>query len=68
MRIPTLLIHGDADAPAPVETTSAKTAALIPGAQVKIYQNAPHGLVGTHLSQVEADIVGFTTSRQARPT
>jgi non-heme chloroperoxidase len=40
--IPTLLIHGDTDASAPIEITSAKTAALIPGAQLKIYQNAPH--------------------------
>jgi non-heme chloroperoxidase len=61
--IPTLLIHGDADASAPVEITSAKTAALIPNARLKIYQNAPHGLVATHLSQVEADIVEFATSR-----
>jgi non-heme chloroperoxidase len=60
--IPTLLIHGDADASVPVEITSAKTAALIPNAQLKIYQNAPHGLVGTHLSQVEADIVEFAIS------
>ena len=60
--IPALLIHGDTDASAPVEITSAKTAVLIPNAQLKIYQNAPHGLVATHLSQVEADIAGFASS------
>ena len=57
--IPTLLIHGDSDASSPVEITGAKAVALIPGARLKIYQNAPHGLVATHLSRVEGDIVEF---------
>ena len=57
--IPTLLIHGDSDASSPVEITGAKAVTLIPGARLKIYQNAPHGLVATHLSQVEGDIVEF---------
>jgi len=60
--VPTLLIHGDADASAPVEITGAKAVALIPGARLKIYQNAPHGLVATHLSQVEADILEFAAA------
>ena len=57
--VPTLLIHGDSDASSPVEITGAKAVTLIPGARLKIYQNAPHGLVATHLSQVEGDIVEF---------
>jgi non-heme chloroperoxidase len=60
--VPTLLIHGDSDASAPVEITGAKAVALIPGARLKIYQNAPHGLVATHLSQVEGDIVEFAAA------
>jgi len=60
--IPTLLIHGDADASAPVEITGAKAVELIPGARLKVYENAPHGLVSTHLPQVEADIVEFVAS------
>lgn len=60
--VPTLLIHGDADASAPVEITGAKAVALIPGARLKIYQNAPHGLVATHLPQVEEDIVEFAAA------
>jgi non-heme chloroperoxidase len=60
--VPTLLVHGNADASAPVEITGAKAAALIPGARLKIYENAPHGLVSTHLPQVEADIVEFVAS------
>lgn len=53
--IPTLLT----DAYAPVEITSAKAVTLMPNAPLKIYQNAPHGLVATDLSQVEAGIVEF---------
>jgi non-heme chloroperoxidase len=60
--IPTLLIHGDSDASSPVEITGAKAVALVPGARLKIYQNAPHGLVATHLSQVEGDIVEFAAA------
>jgi non-heme chloroperoxidase len=60
--VPTLLIHGDSDASAPVEITGAKAVTLIPGARLKIYQNAPHGLVATHLSQVEGDIVEFAAA------
>lgn len=60
--IPTLLIHGDADASAPLGITGAKAVELIPGARLKIYQNAPHGLVATHLSDVEADILEFVAA------
>ena len=60
--VPTLLIHGDSDASSPVEITGAKAVTLIPGARLKIYQNAPHGLVATHLSQVEGDIVEFAAA------
>jgi non-heme chloroperoxidase len=60
--IPTLLIHGDSDASSPVEITGAKAVALVPGGRLKIYQNAPHGLVATHLSQVEGDIVEFAAA------
>jgi non-heme chloroperoxidase len=60
--VPTLLIHGDSDASTPVEITGAKAVALIPDARLKIYQNAPHGLVATHLSQVEGDIVEFAAA------
>jgi len=60
--VPALLIHGDADASAPVGITGAKAVELIPGARLKIYQDAPHGLVATHLPQVEADIVAFAAA------
>jgi hypothetical protein len=46
----------------PLEITGAKTAKLVPGAEFKVYDNAPHGLVITHLGRFEEDLVGFMTA------
>lgn len=60
--IPTLLIHGDIDTSAPLERTGRKTAALIPGAQLKVYEGAAHGLTFTHAEKLNADLFGFTNA------
>jgi non-heme chloroperoxidase len=57
--VPTLILHGDGDKSAPLARTADKTAALIRGSVLKVYQNAPHGLVLTHKAQVNADLVDF---------
>jgi pimeloyl-ACP methyl ester carboxylesterase len=57
--VPTLVIHGDKDASAPMELTGRKTAALIPGAQLKIYEGAPHGLFVTHIDRLNFDLLEF---------
>jgi non-heme chloroperoxidase len=59
LELPTLIIHGDRDASNPVEITGARTAKLIPAAEFRLYENAPHGLVVTHSRQLEADLVEF---------
>ena len=56
---PALLIHGDADASAPLPLTGAKTAKLIPNCTFKIYEGAPHGLFVTHKQRLNADILQF---------
>ncbi|HEY2050210.1 MAG TPA: alpha/beta hydrolase [Caulobacteraceae bacterium] len=58
--VPCLVIHGDADASAPLALTGAPTAALIPGSELKIYEGAPHGLMFTHTDRLNADILAFT--------
>ena len=58
--VPTLLIHGDNDASTPIETTGRKTAPLIRGSQLKVYEGASHGLPITHASQLNADLVAFS--------
>ena len=57
--VPTLVIHGDKDVSAPIDTTGRPTAALIPNAQFKIYEGAPHGLFLTHKDRLNADLLGF---------
>ena len=56
---PTLLIHGDADASAPLPLTGARTAQLMPNCTFKIYEGAPHGLFLTHKQRLNADILQF---------
>jgi non-heme chloroperoxidase len=59
INVPTMVIHGGADVSSPIELTGRATAALIPGAQFKIYPLAPHGIVFTHAAQLTADIALF---------
>jgi non-heme chloroperoxidase len=60
--IPTLFIHGDRDASAPPELTSIPASKLIPGAQLIIYEGAPHGLYFTHKKNLNRDIDRFVRS------
>jgi pimeloyl-ACP methyl ester carboxylesterase len=57
--VPALVIHGTKDASAPLELTGKRTAELIPGAQLKVIEGAPHGLFVTHVDQVNAEIGAF---------
>ena len=57
--LPTLIIQGDADASNPLQISGRKTAALMPSAQLKVYEGAPHGLMYTHMDRVNADIAEF---------
>ena len=61
----TLLRHGDCDPSAPLERTGMRTAALLPNAELKVYERAPHGLPLTHADRVAADVLRFITARAA---
>jgi non-heme chloroperoxidase len=65
LTVPTLIIHGDADASAPLALTGSRTAALVPGASLIVYENAPHGLYLTHRERLNRDLLAFT-ARDAR--
>lgn len=60
--VPVLVIHGDADSGSPLDRTARPTAALLPDAELKIYENAPHGLTFTHAERLNADLVDWMTS------
>jgi non-heme chloroperoxidase len=56
---PALIIHGDKDVSAPLELTGRKTAQLIPGSRLKVYEGAPHGLFITHMDRLNRDLHDF---------
>lgn len=62
INIPTLIIHGDSDNTVPIEASADRTAQMIPDAQYKVYEGAPHGLFYTHREQLNADLVDFINS------
>jgi non-heme chloroperoxidase len=56
---PTLLIHGSDDQIVPISLAAPVVATMLPHAQLKIYEGAPHGLTFTHKDQLNADLLGF---------
>ena len=59
INIPTLIVHGTADKSCPLEMTGKPTAGLIPGSELKIYEGAPHGVLLTHVEQLNKDLMAF---------
>ncbi len=59
LTVPTLIIHGDADATVPLAVSGQKAAALLPHATLKIYEGAPHGLFYTERDRLNADLLAF---------
>jgi non-heme chloroperoxidase len=59
IKIPTLVLHGDADQILPIEATGKRTAALIPGAEFHVIEGGPHGLNWTHATEVNKVLLEF---------
>lgn len=57
--IPTLVIHGEDDQIVPIKVGGLRSAKLIKGASLKVYKDAPHGLMATHKEQFNADLLEF---------
>jgi non-heme chloroperoxidase len=56
--VPTLLIHGDHDTSCKLEN-SRRTAPLIAGSRLIVYENAAHALPVTHIDRLNADLLAF---------
>ncbi len=56
LSVPVTIIHGDNDVSAPIDLTGRRYAALIPGAELLVYEGAAHGLMVTHARRLAADI------------
>jgi non-heme chloroperoxidase len=59
---PTLVVHGSDDQIVPIDLSARVVAKMLPDAQLKIYDGAPHGLTFTHRDQLNADLLGFLKS------
>jgi pimeloyl-ACP methyl ester carboxylesterase len=57
--VPVLIVHGDADASAPIDLTGRRTAALIAGSRLVVYPGAGHGLYASDHGRLNSDILAF---------
>jgi non-heme chloroperoxidase len=60
--VPTLIIHGDDDQIVPFADSAPLSSKIVPGAVLKVYPGAPHGLTTTHKDEFNADVLAFVTS------
>ncbi|WP_428485508.1 alpha/beta fold hydrolase [Rhodopila sp.] len=58
-RVPTLIVHGDADATVPVDKSGRVAASMIPGSVLKEYAGAPHALFFTEKDKLNQDLLAF---------
>ncbi|OLE23345.1 MAG: hypothetical protein AUG49_16245 [Catenulispora sp. 13_1_20CM_3_70_7] len=57
--VPTLVVHGEADAVLPVEATGARTAAAVSGCRLVLLPGAPHGLTVTRAAAFNRELLAF---------
>lgn len=64
INVPTLILHGTNDKPVPAEITAKDAARRIPGATLKLYEGASHGILVTEQDRVAKDLLGFLEVRK----
>jgi pimeloyl-ACP methyl ester carboxylesterase len=57
--VPTLIIHGDADAIVPYEVSGKRSFQAIPGSHLALIEGAPHGLNATHPEEFNTALIDF---------
>ncbi|OYN87906.1 alpha/beta fold hydrolase [Parenemella sanctibonifatiensis] len=57
--LPTLIVHGDADAIVPLEVSAQLAHEQIPGSRLVVIEGAPHGLTASHAGEVNAALLDF---------
>jgi pimeloyl-ACP methyl ester carboxylesterase len=62
IKVPTLVIHGDADKVLPIEATGARTAAMLK-ADFVVIEGGPHGLNWTHATEVNTALLHFVSQK-----
>ena len=59
INVPTLLLHGTADKPVPIDASARPAAKLLPNAKLIEYEGTSHGLIVTERDRVLADLLQF---------
>ena len=57
--MPTLVIHGTADATVPIDSSGRVAARMIAGSKLIEYDDEPHGLTATANDRLNADLLAF---------
>jgi len=57
--VPTLVIHGDDDQIVPIDITALRSSKIVKNSTLKIYSDAPHGIIYTHKDLLNADLLAF---------
>ena len=57
--MPTLIIHGTADATVPIDSSGRVAARMIAGSKLIEYDDEPHGLTATAPDRINADLLAF---------
>jgi pimeloyl-ACP methyl ester carboxylesterase len=65
LEVPTLVVHGDLDASAPIDITGRKAADLIPDSRLIVYEGAGHGLYAADHDRLNADVLEFVRAKVA---
>jgi non-heme chloroperoxidase len=66
--VPTLIIHGEDDQIVPIGTAAMRSSKLIPGASLRTYPGAPHGLMVTHQALFNDDLLRFAKGKSIEAT
>lgn len=61
--VPTLVIHGDKDQTVPFAVSGERTAKMVAGAELKVYEGAPHGLFFTEKDKLTKDLLAFASGK-----
>jgi pimeloyl-ACP methyl ester carboxylesterase len=59
VRVPTLVIHGEADAIVPLEGSGLRTHRAVPHSQLVTVKGAPHGLNLSHAKEFNEALISF---------
>ncbi|GAA4424720.1 bromoperoxidase [Pontibacter saemangeumensis] len=59
VRVPTLIVHGDADQIVPIETSSEQSSKVIRDNKYVVIKDGPHGLFITHKEELNSLLIDF---------